>query len=693
LWHKDRSESVTAFIARTYPFTRRKDCAVLGCDRESATNTGLCITHDHRRLRAEVPANSATAIAEWVTRQRPLLGPHQFSLVGLPKLVRAELLYALQCRDAEQPRLHPGAVRGLVTRLDGEVVSLREGDATQVWQGSGITAGTPSWLLFRDLRLHLDRAWSQYQGHDPYAGEVWHVALLDLQVKSNRRYRATHGVIDFRPITLDWLRDIVKDWARTTRPYVHSVRRTIRTCQLVSHALLAAGRADPRQLHAGDFIHAMDTTSELRHDNGTRYSTSERRQMLYDFCQVIEHGRAAGLMTTIPDSFRPPNRFKVKDEPNEDELGKALPETVIQQLDAHLHLLGPTGPAGSFTASDLQWMHQTIYRILRDTGRRPGEIVSLHPNCIEIIDGHHNLIYDNHKAGRLRRRLPIPAQTADIILRWQQHRTQMHLPAILDQWLFPTARLRGSPARGHLQATSIAASFKIWMQRIGMLKGELLGSDGTPTPFDPSMVAPYSLRHSYAQRHADAGVAVDVLRDLMDHKSAATTMVYYRIGIKRKQQAIRTVGALAFDNAGKPAPFTDPSAYQRSSVAVPFGNCTEPSNVKAGGGSCPIRFQCAGCGFYRPDPSYLPALEQHIISLRSDRETAHAMGAATYVLNSLNSEIDAFSNVAEQMRRRLEQLDPQERDEVELASRLLRRARAARQLPIITAAPPCEPTT
>ena len=44
-------------------------------------------------------------------------------------------------------------------------------------------------------------------------------------------------------------------------------------------------------------------------------------------------------------------------------------------------------------------MHQTIYRILRDTGRRPGEVVSLKVGCLEMIDGQHNLIYDNHKAG------------------------------------------------------------------------------------------------------------------------------------------------------------------------------------------------------------------------------------------------------------------------------------------------------
>jgi hypothetical protein len=122
---------------------------------------------------------------------------------------------------------------------------------------------------------------------------------------------------------------------------------------------------------------------------------------------------------------------------------------------------------------------------------------------------------------------------------------------------------------------------------------------------------------------------------------------------------------------------------ERASVSVPFGNCTEPSNVRAGGGACPIRFQCAGCSFYRPDPSYLPALEEHVASLRADRETALAMEAADYVIANLTGEIDAFARVAERMRRRLAELGDEERAEVEEASRLLRRARAARHLPLI----------
>ena len=73
-------------------------------------------------------------------------------------------------------------------------------------------------------------------------------------------------------------------------------------------------------------------------------------------------------------------------------------------------------------------MHHTIYRILRDTGRRPGEVVSLRLDCLEIIDGQHNLIYDNHKAGRMRRRLPITTE----------HRRSDHHLAGSDEPQLPT---------------------------------------------------------------------------------------------------------------------------------------------------------------------------------------------------------------------------------------------------------------
>lgn len=686
-WRKAGGGPVEKFIAAAQPLRRRADCVVASCGREGVDRHGLCSFHSIRLRRHRQGASlSPDELAAWVAGEKPRMAGHQFCLAGLPQLVRLELLYALQRRDEAPPPLDPVQVRILISRLDG-ASSVRRADPEAVCESGGVQYNQTIKGLYRDLRRHLERAWIQYIGTDPYAGDVWHVELLDLQSNGSRRWPATEGTVDFGVIELRWLREVLKDWARNTRPYLQGLRQALRACQVVSQTLVASGRADPATLGAGDFVLVERAIAEQRRTDGALHSANYRRQLLRVFYQVIEHARTNALMTEVPDPFRPSQRLhRVIEDANEEQLGKALPEKVIRQLDQHLSLLGPTGPHGSMSAADLRAMHQTIYQILRDTGRRPGEIVSLKIGCVEVIDGQHNLVYDNHKAARLRRRLPITTETADIITAWQRRRAQLPTAPSTRQWLFPSPLLRSRQARGHLIASSIGVSFRDWIDSIPTIDGELLGPDGTPLPFDRSLITPYVLRHSYAQRHADAGVPVDVLKDLLEHRSIQTTMGYYSVTHKRKQQAIRAVGSLAIDASGNPSSFADPLAYERASVSVPFGNCTEPSNVKAGGGACPIRFQCAGCGFYRPDPSYLPAIEEHIHSLKADRETAEAMGAADYVIANMSSEIDAFSRVVDTIRRRLAGLDSEQRAEIDDASRILRRARAARRIPIIPVA-------
>jgi len=683
-----RRVPVGEFIATAQPLERAQPCVVPGCDRERVYSRGLCWFHDNRlRRQHNLRSLSAEDLAAWAAREKPRLAAHQFSLAPLESVARHELLYALQHRDRTPPPLDPLQVRILVMRMQG-VASLRHADPEVICERGGVQYNSAMRGLFRDLRRHLERAWMAYTGADPYEGDVWEVALLGLHSNASRRWPpAAEGTIDFRTVELVWLREVAKDWARTTRPYLQRLREALRACRVASQALVAAGRTDCAGLDAGDFARVVDAISGHRRDDGSLYSAAHRNLLLFMFAELIEHGRSYGLMDGVPDQFRPARRrHRVSEDPNEDEIGKALPESVIAQLDYHLDLLGPSQRGfASMSAADLKAMHQTIYRVLRDTGRRPGEVVSLKVGCVEVIDGAHNLIYDNHKAGRLRRRLPITAETAQIILAWQARRVTLPSAPAAAGWLFPSPQQRSDQSLGHLTSSTVGVVFRAWVRQIPTIDGELLGPDGAPLPFDRALITPYALRHCYAQRHADAGVPVDVLKELLDHASVDTTMGYYSVSLKRKTQAIRSVGSLAIDADGKPAPFTDTIAYQRASVSVPFGNCTEPSNVKAGGGHCPIRFQCAGCGFYRPDPSYLPAIEEHIASLRADRETAQAVDAADYVIANITAEIDAFAAVAEQMRRRLAELDPDTQAEVEASARILRRARAARRIPVTAA--------
>ncbi|WP_167533769.1 site-specific integrase [Streptomyces marokkonensis] len=235
------------------------------------------------------------------------------------------------------------------------------------------------------------------------------------------------------------------------------------------------------------------------------------------------------------------------------------------------------------------------------------------------------MIWDNHKSKHHRRRLPIEEETANTIRAWLPIRARLDVPAQSARYLFPA--VTADHAQAHMSTSNLSKSLRQWVDSIPRLTTDVPGPDGSPLSFDRSLIYPYAFRHSYAQRHADAGVAPDVLRDLMDHRNFSTTMGYYKVSLKRKREAVTTMRMHVVDRSVKPAPITSNTAYEARSVAVPFGNCREPSNVKAGGSACPIRFQCAGCGFYRPDPSYLPDIEEHINSLRADRFTAKAMDA------------------------------------------------------------------
>ena len=83
-------------------------------------------------------------------------------------------------------------MRILLARL-GDAASLREAGPQVVCESGGMACNAATRGLFRGLRRHLDRAWAQYCGADPSAGDVWQVALLDLRINASRRWPATWG--------------------------------------------------------------------------------------------------------------------------------------------------------------------------------------------------------------------------------------------------------------------------------------------------------------------------------------------------------------------------------------------------------------------------------------------------------------------------------------------------------------------
>jgi len=196
---------------------------------------------------------------------------------------------------------------------------------------------------------------------------------------------------------------------------------------------------------------------------------------------------------------------------------KPLSVTVLS-LAENIGRRGPDGKTNRFVQST----HGTL------------EVASLRTHCLSRDTAGPVLIYDNHKARRPGRRLPILQSTADAINDWVDVRST--ILASSQEYLFPGTAI----VEKHLSSNSLSSAIRTWVRGLETLTSDEIDANGDPLPFDRSKIHPYAFRHSYAQRHADNGTPVDVLRQLMDHRSIQTTGGYYTITADRKRSAIET---------------------------------------------------------------------------------------------------------------------------------------------------------
>ncbi|MFF0062705.1 tyrosine-type recombinase/integrase [Streptomyces sp. NPDC005279] len=657
------------------PMEALPPCVVGGC-RNQRVITSLCHSHYQAWERDHHQGMTTRDTEAWAQKAAPNLRSNQFCLRPLEETVRWEVLYGLQRRDARGGTIEPTVTRHLVQRLTGfpSLLTIEPEAFTKTLTNNNRVA------QFREIARFLRLATLSFRGLSPTDADIWDLPSLGLKSPGRGGRRQRHGHVDATAIRQPWLREIVKTWASTVSMHNEKFKRTFNACVIASDALHAqpGGGQDFTQLRFANIQAVFTAMSRIRRMDNDELTTRKWRMDTFSaFLEMIDFGRKTDLLDGMPGSF---NRDKTlvlpHEETIEDTAGKAVPEPVIAQLDSQLHLMGAEFPYGDMERADIKLMMQTAYQVLRDTGRRPIEIASLRLKCLVTCEGESTLIWDNHKKRRYGRELPVTAETAEVIKTWQSRRRQLNSPSQSASYLFPA--ITDLSGYAHLNAGNLANAMREWIASVPMLLSDELDERGNRLPFDRSLIFPYAFRHSFAQRHADAGVPVDVLKELMDHRMISTTMSYYQVSLKRKREAITAMRRHAVDRSGRPAPFTSTADYEAQSVAVPFGNCREPSNVKAGGKACPIRFQCAGCGFYRPDPSYLPAIEEHVNSLRADRETAQAMEADDFVVRNLSDQVTAFTKVADRMRDRLKNLPEDEREEIEEASMILRKVRATR---------------
>lgn len=636
-----------------------KLCQVAACGRERG-NRRYCRAH-YERLR-ELRTGPSFDEAAWRASEPALEGPGQVSLHGLSPRAAAELLYGLQQRTRSGTATEPAQLRQVAWEL-------RRTGAAGLSEIAG--GGHAQHRLARTLARHAGRAFLTPETET--RKDVWDLAAFGLP-----------GRLHFTPIRQPWLREAARRWAADDLPRRRGkiaaapVRHYLTSLALLSDSLHGARDdhgQDPAALSRADiesFTHRLAFLTARG-----QISADARARTCREIRHLLRQFRALGLTKDGGPAGGLPDDFAVRDsdipvKPDEPEAGRDLPPEIMRQLCDQLPALEGISCREVRTAAEL----------MIDTGRRPDEICALPWDCLEYDEPGHEpvLVYYNHKSARLGRRLPVAQETASLIVT-QKARVREMFPdtPIGELKLLPSAYSNPHGRRAIAEGV-FGGRHRDWVDGLP----PLLRADGTE--FDKTRVVPYAYRHTYAQRHADAGVPVDVLSTLMDHRSLDTTRGYYTVGDRRRRDAVDKVTAMQFDRHGnrvwRDAKALLDSEHARRAigeVAVPYGTCSEPSNVQAGGHACPYRFRCVGCGHFRTDVSYLPDLHAYLDDLLRNRERVLAAAdvdqwARAEAVPSAE-EITRIRSLIARIEAGLEDLTAAEREQVTQAVTIVRRHR------------------
>jgi integrase len=632
-------------------------------------SNGYCHTHAarYRRLR-QVPGFDEQA---WRATDSSVVEPDAVSFRGLPPRVVAELLYGIQ------ERTHGGA-RTKLDELKRVCDGLRAARVDSVLEYGGRLGQQPQALLEHFAR-HVRRA--ALSPEREVAKDVWDMFVF-----------GHTGNLEFTKISQPWLREAAKRWAaddiprRRGRNVVGAAKSKISSLSRLSESLRTHredGGAHPHLLERADIEHHLHRLAFLHKRDKisakTRIKTCRELRWLLHQMRALGLTRPGGPMAGLCDQFA----LTARDIPAEvetEQAGRDLPRSVMRALCANLDPVGQRHPVA-----------RVAIELIMDTGRRPDEICTLSWDCLaQDPGGKHVLVYVNFKNNR-ERRLPIASVTAGLIAR-QQAIVREQFPDT------PAGKLKLLPAlktnpygRKGISAGWLGDLHREWVDALPamhtMAAAVIDGENVTVTQeFDKSKIFLYAYRHTYAQRHADAEVGIEVLCELMDHENIDTTRAYFQVGQERRRAAVDKVALMAFDRHGnrtwrETEQILDSERLRQGlgQVAVPYGTCNEPTNVQAGGGQCPIRFRCLGCEHFDSNVSYLPDLEGYLADLLRNRERIASMTTADawakHEAMPSEEEIGRVRRLIRKIKSELESLTEAEQAEIREAISLVRRSR------------------
>ena len=590
-----RQQSVEAFVAgdERFPPARPRPtigtCAVASCERFAAYRSGLCGGHQRWWLDDGRPR-----LASWCARTGPLRGDQKtrISLVGMSECLEVEFLFGVQSSVEHGHKPRPGDLRSVI----GQARRVGAGSFAELVDSPLNPPSRRFVLRTLDAITLAAKTPASESENDVWDLRVWGFEGTLSFVGGRRPRQPQHQPV--APIRQDWLRHASKRWAAVQLP----LHRSASTVEAVVAAVARWSTHLARRPDHGDdpaLLSKQDITSFLAalrvlvaqgqlHPYTHARTVAFLRRFLRNCRDLGPDARGiplAGLACDVAVTQDEVPLLPKRDA--DDEVGDAIPDAVVVQLldEANLSLLSDDG--------------RRRFQIGLEVGRRPGELCRLPFDCLAYDERINDaggtqakpvLKHDMAKVNVVGCRLPIHQHTADLIAE-QQAAVRARFPDTPagELVLFPAVQ-RPKAGRRPVSSAGWGRELQRWARRLQLFEGWLdpegglhflRGPSGDPVPFDPARVFPYALRHTYAQRHVNAGTPVEVLKELMAHDCLNTTSAYYRISTERKRKAIKAVIPLQVTASGvrlalAEASNSDLSRYSLSQVAVPMGAAWSP---------------------------------------------------------------------------------------------------------------------
>lgn len=672
-------------------------CLVPGCEKDRIYKTGLCSLHQetYRRWQKSGAAVSrlSNPILHWIDQElEPPMpnGVSSYAAAGatpfmlLPDPLRTEFLYAVHKRDIEGGSLLSGVnVRGTYLELRRSNLTTLVG-ATKLGRKTGKNANLTGMLV--DWQRIIDDAHRAWSGVD--LRDQGFIYLRDVPLRKSNQRIGPQAKLDLRAIQHDWISKAIVLWAHSSAHGVQELRNMASTWQIASEVLTLRG-VPTHALGSADMsaiVAAMHKRWPRDHTHAKRLTSIERLiHFARHTAELSEHWEKIPARFVLNRLLHLTGNSETEKTATSDEAYRYVPQPIVDWVMDHLHLLVRHSPYATAEARMMIYIQERC-------GRRTGETLRLEDDCIS---------YDGQGAPYLEwvqgkppfapgKRLPIHQETHDVIREWQDFKRQHQVQS---KWLFPSRR---SVKVDRPYTTEFLANrfseLTLLVHDQAPYPTSVEGSEGNLIHFNLLNIDPYSFRHAFAQRLADATdesgrptTTPDVLRELMGHKSFNTTQAYFRVTATRRKRAMDAIAPRRLNTRGEIVDVTrERDGF--SKIAVTLGHCIEPQNVAAGGLACPLEHSCESCPFFLVDPLEQEGMKAKRHQIRVMLERALVIGSPEPLINHYVARIDACTKIIDGIDSYVDGLEDSEsqiiRETWETMAELRRRSTATRKIDI-----------